>query len=103
MSHSSLPISGTISTRFTRVFHKEGTIMQLATIKQQVRFTRALFFPAFALLWTGQTVSSLGDGVFTTALAWEILIKTGSASAMSLVVIARYIPMILFFLIGGVS
>lgn len=77
--------------------------MQLASVRRQLHFARAFQSRAFALLWTGQAVSSLGDGVFTTALAWEVLIKTGSASAMSAVVVARYIPMVLFFLIGGVS
>jgi hypothetical protein len=46
----------------------------------KVRFTRALRSPSFALLWAGQTISVLGDGAFTVALAWSILLFTGSAA-----------------------
>ncbi len=66
-------------------------------------FARALQSRPFALLWAGQAISSLGDGAFTTALAWEVLLLTGSATAMSIVVIARYIPMLVFLLFGGVA
>jgi len=54
-------------------------------------------------LWSGQTISALGDGAFVTALAWEVLLLTGSATAMGLVVIAQTLPMLLFLLIGGVT
>ncbi|MEO8972167.1 MAG: MFS transporter [Ktedonobacteraceae bacterium] len=71
-------------------------------ITTRVPFTRALSSRPFALLWTGQTISSLGDGAFTTAVAWQVLILTGSATAMGLILIAQTLPMILFLLLGGV-
>ncbi len=64
---------------------------------------RALRSRPFALLWLGQTISSLGDGAFITALAWEVLLLTGSATAMGLVVTAELIPRLLFLLLGGVA
>lgn len=67
------------------------------------RFARALQSRPFALLWTGQTISALGDGAFTLALAWQVLLLTGSAALMSIVVIVKYIPMLLFLLLGGVA
>jgi MFS family permease len=71
-------------------------------ITRKVPFTRALTSRPFALLWTGQTISSLGDGAFTTALAWQVLLLTGSATAMGVILIAQSLPMILFLLLGGV-
>ncbi len=67
-----------------------------------LQILRALRSRPFTLLWLGQTISSLGDGAFTTALAWEVLLLTGSATAMGLVVTAEIIPRLLFLLLGGV-
>jgi MFS family permease len=64
---------------------------------------RSLQNRSFALLWLGQTCSSLGDGAFTIALAWEVLLLTGSATAMGIVVMAEMIPRLLFLLLGGVA
>ena len=64
---------------------------------------RALQNRSFALLWLGQTCSSLGDGAFTIALAWEVLLLTGSATAIGLVVMAEMLPRLLFLLLGGVA
>ena len=69
---------------------------------QRLHFARALHSNAFALLWTGQTVSALGDGAFVTALSWEALQLTGSATAMGIVVLAQTLPMIPLLLLGGV-
>jgi DHA3 family tetracycline resistance protein-like MFS transporter len=63
---------------------------------------RALRIRPFALLWSGQTVSRLGDGLFTVALSWWVLEQTGSAVAMGLVQIFRVVPNLIFLLIGGV-
>jgi MFS family permease len=73
------------------------------TITDRIRFARALHSRPFALLWGGQTISTLGNGAFSTALAWEVLLLTGSATAMGVVVVAQTIPMLLFLLIGGVA
>jgi MFS family permease len=56
----------------------------------------------FALLWTGQTVSRLGDSLYRIALSWWVLEKTGSATAMGAVAIFSLAPMLFFLLIGGV-
>jgi MFS family permease len=63
---------------------------------------RALRGRPFALLWSGQTISLLGDRVFQVALAWWVLEETGSAVAMGTVFIVSIIPMLIFLLIGGV-
>src|ERR1041384_7884889 len=56
----------------------------------------------FALLWTGQTTSRLGDSLYRIALAWWVLEKTGSAVAMGTVLVFSQVPMLIFLLIGGV-
>jgi MFS family permease len=63
---------------------------------------RALKNRPFALLWAGQTTSRLGDSLHRIALAWWVLEKTGSATAMGTVMILTQIPLLLFLLIGGI-
>lgn len=58
---------------------------------------------SFALLWSGQALSRLGDNVYRLALAWWVLEKTGSATVMGTVFILSYTPMLVFALIGGVT
>ena len=58
---------------------------------------------SFALLWSGQALSRLGDSVYRIALAWWVLERTGSASVMGTVFILSYTPMLVFALIGGVT
>lgn len=69
----------------------------------RLHFARALRSRSFALLWVGQTISTIGDGAYTTALAWQVLIMTGSASAMGIVLVAANIPTLLLTLVGGVA
>lgn len=63
---------------------------------------RSLQHRPFALLWAGQTTSRLGDNLYRIALAWWVLEKTGSATAMGTVLVLSQIPMLLFLLVGGV-
>ncbi len=63
---------------------------------------RSLRHRPFALLWTGQTISRLGDSLYHIALAWWVLEKTGSAIAMGTVMIFSQIPLLIFLLIGGI-
>lgn len=57
----------------------------------------------FALLFSGQTISRVGDHLYQVALAWWVLQKTGSAVQMGVVLIFTFAPMLLFLLIGGVA
>ena len=56
----------------------------------------------FALLWSGQTISSLGDGVFTIALALTALEIGHGPIDLAYVLAARAVPSVLFALLGGV-
>ncbi|HEU5228709.1 MAG TPA: MFS transporter [Ktedonobacteraceae bacterium] len=64
---------------------------------------RAFTQRSFVLLWGGQAVSRLGDSFYTIALAWWVLQKTGSATAMGGVLICSTLPMLLCLLFGGVA
>lgn len=63
---------------------------------------RSLKHRPFALLWTGQTTSRLGDSLYRIALSWWVLEKTGSAIAMGTVLVFSQVPMLIFLLVGGV-
>ncbi|MHB8597790.1 MAG: MFS transporter [Ktedonobacteraceae bacterium] len=64
---------------------------------------RAFSNRSFALLWSGQVISHVGDSLYTIALAWLVLQKTGSATAMGVVLICSTLPFLLFLLFGGVA
>jgi MFS family permease len=67
------------------------------------RVLRSLRSRPFALLWMGQSISILGDGVSCIALVWLVLLLTGSATAMGLVIAVQIIPTVALLLIGGVT
>jgi predicted MFS family arabinose efflux permease len=56
----------------------------------------------FRLLFAGQSVSLLGDGVVGVALAFAVLDLTGSASDLGFVLAARTVPLVTLLLAGGV-
>jgi len=56
----------------------------------------------FRLLWSGMTVSLVGDGIFFVALAWQVYELSNTPTALSVVGVAMTIPNVLFLLIGGV-
>jgi len=64
---------------------------------------QALKQRAFVLLWSGQTISRLGDSLYQIALAWFVVEQTGSASTMGRVLIFALTPKVLFLLIGGIT
>jgi MFS family permease len=56
----------------------------------------------FRLLFLGQAVSLLGDGMVGVALAFAVLELTGSATDLGIVLAARTVPLVAFLLVGGV-
>ena len=71
-------------------------------VKLQITLLKSLHHRPFALLWSGQTISRLGDSLYSVALAWWVLEKTGSATAMGNVLIFSFAPTLIFLLLGGV-
>ncbi len=56
----------------------------------------------FRLLFTGQLVSLLGDGLFAVALSFAVLDETGSRSGLAAVLAAGSLPIVALVLVGGV-
>ncbi len=56
----------------------------------------------FRLLWSGMTVSLLGDGIFLVAMAWQVYAVWNAPAALSMVGIAMTVPTIVCLLPGGV-
>ena len=78
-----------------------ATSMAAATIGH-VKLLRPLRERDFALLWTGMTVSLLGDGIFIVAVAWQVYDIENDPVALSLVGLAWTGGMIAFLLTGGI-
>lgn len=62
---------------------------------------RALRHRDYALLWSGQTVSVLGDGIYTVAIALEALRISDHATTLAYVEAARIVPNALLLLFAG--
>jgi MFS family permease len=56
----------------------------------------------FALLWTGMTVSLIGDGILLVALAWQSYELSGSPSTLGWIAAAYVAPMVVVLVGGGV-
>lgn len=56
----------------------------------------------FAVLWTGMTVSMIGDGIYYIAIAWQVYDLSNTPSALAVVGIAWSLPQVLFTLASGV-
>lgn len=70
---------------------------------RRLHMARPLRVRPFAFLWSGQTISSLGDGVFFLAATWEVLLLTHSATAMGGTMAAETVPIVVFIVVGGVA
>jgi MFS family permease len=75
----------------------------IATLWQRLHFARAFRSRPYAMLWAGQAISSLGNSVFSIALAWQVLLMTHSGTAIGIVLLTMSIPQLVFVLIGGVA
>lgn len=66
------------------------------------RLLRPLRMRNFALLWSGMTISLLGDGMYTVAIAWTAYELSGAPTALSLVGLSATVPQLVLVLLGGV-
>jgi hypothetical protein len=62
---------------------------------------RSLRHRDYALLWSGQTVSVLGDGIYTIAIALEALHLSNHPATLAYVKAARVAPSALLPLMAG--
>ena len=68
----------------------------------RARLLAPLTLREFRLLWTGMTISLLGDGIFYVALPWQVYELSDAPTALSVVGIAMTVPHLLLLLVGGV-
>lgn len=68
----------------------------------RIPFARALTQRDFALLWAGQTISLVGDGIFSVALAWQALQLPNGARTLGAVLVVRSAARVAFLLFAGV-
>jgi DHA3 family tetracycline resistance protein-like MFS transporter len=57
----------------------------------------------FRLLWAGQSISLVGDGIFFVALPWQVYELSNAPTALAVVGIAWTLPMVLSLLAAGVA
>ena len=67
---------------------------------QNERFA-AFKYRDFRLLWIGQLISIIGTQMQIVAINWHIYILTNSAVALGLIGLTRFLPIVVFSLIGG--
>jgi DHA3 family macrolide efflux protein-like MFS transporter len=70
-------------------------------VSEEKRWIPEYFTRMFGMVWFGSTVSAMGDGFATVALGIWVLQATGSALAMSQIMLARSLVSILFGPIAG--
>lgn len=62
----------------------------------------ALRYRDFRLLWVGQLISGAGTEMQRVAISWHIYVLTGSALALGLSGLVRFVPVVVFSLVGGI-
>jgi Transmembrane secretion effector len=64
---------------------------------------RTLRHREFRLLWTGQAISMVGDGVYFVALPWQVYEISNTPTALAVVGVAWTLPMVFALLGAGVA
>ena len=80
-----------------------GTVTDTAPpVASRFGILRPLRIRDFRLLWTGQTVSMIGDGIYVIALAWQVYELTNATpAAFASVGIAWTLPVVAAQLVRG--
>jgi len=102
MNKRRLPVDEASRTRRLLTSLRLLGIRRLSPAVIGERFPRSLRHRDFALLWSGQTTSVIGDGIYTIALALETLRISNHASTLSYVLAARTAPAVAALLFAGV-
>ena len=76
-------------------------VTEPAPFRERIAVLRPLQVRDFAFLWTGMTVSMIGDGIYYVAIAWQVLDIQNRAGALALVGVAWSLPQVLLVLASG--
>jgi MFS family permease len=69
--------------------------------RERIAVLRPLQVRDFAFLWTGMTISMIGDGIYYVAIAWQVLSIENRPGALALVGVAWSLPQVLLVLASG--
>ncbi len=72
-----------------------------ASFRDRIAILRPLAVRDFAFLWTGMTVSMIGDGIYLVSIAWQVLSIENRPGALALVGIAWSLPQVLLVIASG--
>jgi len=75
---------------------------RLSAILAKSGFLGALSTHDFAMLFSGQFASEIGNGLIQLALPWLVLQLTDSAFQLGLAYFIQFLPILIFGLVGGV-
>lgn len=67
----------------------------------RVGILRPLTIRDFAFLWTGMSISMVGDGVYFVAVAWQVYELSNTPTALAAVGLAWTLPQVLLLLASG--
>src|SRR5438046_1101990 len=73
----------------------------IAAPRSRARVLHAFASRDFRLLWTGQTVSLIGDTALLVAVGWRTFTLTGSSRALGYVLAAQGVGLLSTVLVGG--
>jgi hypothetical protein len=68
---------------------------------ERANLLRPLRHRDFRRLWSGMTLSLLGDGAFLVAMTWQVYLLSNAPTALAYVGIAMSVPTIVLLLVGG--
>jgi MFS family permease len=72
-----------------------------SSFRDRIAILKPLAVRDFAFLWTGMTVSMIGDGIYLVSIAWQVLKIENRPGALALVGIAWSLPQVLLVIASG--
>ena len=71
------------------------------SFRDRIAILKPLAVRDFAFLWTGMTVSMIGDGIYLVSIAWQVLSIENRPVALALVGIAWSLPQVVLVIASG--
>jgi MFS family permease len=71
-------------------------------LASRLKILAPLRMRGFRILWTGMTISQVGDGITLIAIAWQAYQLSNLPTALGVTMMAMSIPHILLLLLGGI-
>jgi MFS family permease len=72
-----------------------------SSFRDRIEILKPLAVRDFAFLWTGMTISMIGDGIYLVSIAWEVLSIENRPGALALVGVAWSLPQVVLVLASG--